>query len=107
MLTFSPIVFLLSLYMFVLYGYLYLIYTAMPGLYQKDYGFTTGQVGLAYLGIGVGSALGLLVSAAVSDRMVESMRRKNGGVFKPEFRLPMMAIAGIAVTIGLSGLADG
>lgn len=101
MLIFSPIVFLLSLYMFILYGYLYLIFTAMPSLFQHEYGFTTGQVGLSYLGIGTGSALGLLVSGAVSDRMVENLRKKNGGMFKPEYRLPLMVIAGIAAPVGL------
>ncbi|KND92532.1 putative transporter [Tolypocladium ophioglossoides CBS 100239] len=101
MLIFSPIVFFLSLYMFILYGYLYLIFTAMPGLFQHEYGFTTGQVGLSYLGLGSGSALGLLVSGVASDRMVESLRKKNGGVFKPEYRLPLMVIAGTAVPVGL------
>ncbi|PNY23174.1 transporter [Tolypocladium capitatum] len=101
MLIFSPIVFLLSLYMFIVYGYLYLIFTAMPGLFEHNYGFTTSQVGLSYLGIGTGSALGLLVAGAASDRIVESLRKKHGGVFKPEFRLPLMVIAGTLVPVGL------
>ncbi|KAM4066943.1 major facilitator superfamily protein [Hirsutella rhossiliensis] len=101
MLIFSPIVFLLSLYMCILYGYLYLIFTALPDLFQHEYGFSTGQVGLTYLGIGAGSALGLVVCGAASDRLVETLRRKHGGEFKPEYRLPLMVIAGSAVPIGL------
>ncbi|KJZ78858.1 hypothetical protein HIM_01631 [Hirsutella minnesotensis 3608] len=101
MLLFSPIVFLLSFYMFILYGYLYLIFTALPGLYQKDYGFSTGQVGLTYLGTGVGSAVGLVVCGVASDRLAESLRRKHQGNLKPEYRLPLMVIAGLAVPFGL------
>lgn len=101
MLIFSPIIFLLSLHMCILYGYYYLIFTALPGLFQHKYGFSTGQVGLTYLGAGVGSALGLAISSATSDGLVESLRRKHGGDFKPEYRLPLMVIAGSAVPMGL------
>ncbi|UNI16205.1 hypothetical protein JDV02_002665 [Purpureocillium takamizusanense] len=101
MLIFSPIVFLLSLYMFILYGYLYLIFTAMPGLFQNEYGFSTGQVGLSYLGLGIGSAIGLFLAGAALDRVVAFLQAKNGGDFKPEYRLPLMIIAGVAVPIGL------
>ncbi|PWI66704.1 hypothetical protein PCL_04842 [Purpureocillium lilacinum] len=101
MLIFSPIVFLLSLYMFILYGYLYLIFTAMPGLFQNEYGFSTGQVGLSYLGLGAGSAFGLVLAGAALDRVVAKLQKKNGGGFKPEYRLPLMILAGVAVPIGL------
>lgn len=101
MLLFSPIVFLLSLYMFILYGYLYLIFTAMPGIFQNEYGFSTGQAGLSYLGIGTGCALGLLISGAASDRIVASLTKKHVGRFKPEYRLPLMVFAGMAVPVGL------
>ena len=101
MLLFSPIVFLLSLYMLILYGYLYLLFTAFPALFEGKYGFSTGQVGLSYLGIGIGSAAGLAVSGALSDRLVRILTEKNNGIYKPEYRLPLMVIAGVAVPISL------
>lgn len=101
MLVFSPIVSLLSLYMCILYGYLYLMFTAIPGLFQHVYSFSTGQVGLAYLGTGAGSVVVLVASGAASDQLAESLRRKHGGKLKPEYRLPLMFIAGSAVPIGL------
>ncbi|KAK7414755.1 hypothetical protein QQX98_006439 [Neonectria punicea] len=101
MLLFSPIVFLLSLYMAIVYGYLYLIFTAMPLLFQQQYGFTTGAVGLSYLGIGIGSIIGLAIAGATSDSLSRHLTKKNGGEPKPEYRLPVMVIASFTVPLGL------
>lgn len=89
MLFLSPIVFLLSLHVAVVYGYLYLLFTTMTTVFQSQYGFSQGSVGLAYLGIGVGSMLGLAVLGSVSDRLFGYLTRKHG-VKKPEYRLPPM-----------------
>ncbi|KAK7428786.1 hypothetical protein QQZ08_004711 [Neonectria magnoliae] len=101
MLFFSPIVFLLSVYMAIVYGYLYLIFTAMPLLFQQQYGFTTGSVGLSYLGIGIGSIIGLAISGTTSDSLSRHLTKKNGGEPKPEYRLPVMVIASFTVPLGL------
>lgn len=47
----SPIIFSLSLYMAVVYGHLYLLFTTLTLVFQQQYGFTTGNVGLTFLGI--------------------------------------------------------
>ncbi|KAH6877322.1 major facilitator superfamily domain-containing protein [Thelonectria olida] len=101
MLFFSPIVFLLSLYMAIVYGYLYLIFTAMPILFQQEYGFSTGSVGLAYIGIGAGSVVGLFIAGGISDPLVRHLTKKNGGEPMPEYRLPIMVIASVFVPAGL------
>lgn len=54
MLLLSPIVFLLSLYMAIIYGYLYLLFTTMSDIFHNTYHFSSSNVGLAYLGLGVG-----------------------------------------------------
>ncbi|OQD69968.1 hypothetical protein PENDEC_c028G00550 [Penicillium decumbens] len=89
MLFFSPIVFLLSLYVGVIYGYLYLLFTTISDVFEGQYGFSQGSVGLSYLGIGIGSLLGLVVLGATSDRILAHLSEKNG-VKKPEYRLPAM-----------------
>ncbi|KAI9924053.1 hypothetical protein MW887_007292 [Aspergillus wentii] len=89
MLFLSPIVFILSLYVAIIYGYLYLLFTTMTSVFQTQYGFSQGTVGLAYLGIGVGSVLGLAALGATSDRLLRYLSAKNG-VKKPEYRLPPM-----------------
>ena len=101
LLLFSPVIMLLSLYMFTLYGYLYLIFTAIPYLFQREYHFSTGQVGLAYLGIGTGLTVGLFISGLFLDRWTKLLTHKNGGEFRPEYRLPLMMVASITVPIGL------
>lgn len=102
MLVCSPVILLLSLLMFVIYGYLYLIFTAMPVLFQGRYGFSTGSVGLTYLGLGIGSFAGSIFSGIASDNLAEYMQRKAGDSDpKPEYRLPLVALASFIVPIGL------
>ncbi|KAF3926353.1 hypothetical protein AA313_de0202322 [Arthrobotrys entomopaga] len=90
MLVFSPIILLLSLYVSVVYGYLYLIFTTFYVVFQGFYGFSTGSVGLSFLGIGIGSFLGLIIFGGLNDKVYIQQRNKNGGVDKPEYRLPML-----------------
>jgi hypothetical protein len=101
MLIFSPIVFLLSLYMAIVYGYLYLLFTTMTSVFENTYHFSSGNVGLAYLGLGVGMLGGLGVSGATSDLILKKLTARNGGVAKPEFRLPAMIPAACVIPIGL------
>lgn len=73
----------------------------MTEVFQSTYHFKDGAVGLAYLGIGIGMFLGLLISGATSDRLVIKLAERNGGQRKPEYRLPLMVPAALTVPIGL------
>ncbi|KAJ5096989.1 MFS transporter cpaT, partial [Penicillium angulare] len=101
MLFLSPIVFLLSLYVALIYGYLYLLFTTFTDVFQSQYGFSQGSVGLSYLGIGVGSLIGLFVLGTTSDRLLKYLTVKNGGASKPEYRLPPMIPGTLFVPISL------
>ncbi|KAF2714752.1 MFS general substrate transporter [Pleomassaria siparia CBS 279.74] len=101
MLLFSPIVFLMSLYMSVVYGYLYIMFTTFPRVFEGQYGFDVQKVGLTYLGPGVGSFVGLVFCGLLSDRQMKSLTAKNGGQAKPEYRLPAMFVGTLMVPIGL------
>jgi hypothetical protein len=101
MLFLSPIIFSLSLYAATLYSYMYLCFTTFPKIFQEQYGFSSGSSGLAYLGIGVGSSVGLVLAAGLSDRTVKQMTARNGGVPKPEYRLPLLVVGAFLVPIGL------
>lgn len=100
MLFLSPIVFLLSLYVGVIYGYLYLLFTTISQVFEGQYGFSQGSVGLSYLGIGTGSFVGLSVLGATSDKLLKYLSEKNG-VKKPEYRLPAMIPGSFFVPISL------
>lgn len=90
MLFLSPIVFLLSLYVGLVYGYLYLLFTTITTVFEQTYGFSQGSVGLSYLGIGIGSIIGLILLGGTSDKLLTYLSAKNGGEKKPEYRLPPM-----------------
>lgn len=101
MLVCSPIVFLLSLQMFIVYGYLYLIFTAIPVLFMEEYNFNTGNIGLTYIGLGLGSLVGLVVTGATTDKIVTRLAVKNGGERKPEYRIPLVIVASFFIPAGL------
>ncbi|UKZ61259.1 uncharacterized protein TrAtP1_002527 [Trichoderma atroviride] len=96
-----PIVFLLSLYTATVYSYLYLCFTTFPQVFSLQYGFGSGPSGLATLGLGVGSILGVLFCGGVSDKLSAYLAKRNGGEVKPEYRLPSIIIGGVFVPIGL------
>lgn len=99
MLFLSPVVLLLSIFMAIIYGYLYLLFTTFAIVFEDNYGFTSGTVGLAYLGIGMGSIAGVTVFACISDRLMKKMSAESG--MKPEYRLPVMMYGAPLIPVGL------
>lgn len=102
MLVKSPIVLLLSIYVSVVYAYLYLLFTTLTPVYEEVYHFGPGPVGLVFLGIGVGSFLGLVLFGGLSDRLLKRLTERSGtGEMKPEYRLPPMVPGCLLIPIGL------
>ncbi|KND89836.1 putative transporter [Tolypocladium ophioglossoides CBS 100239] len=97
----SPIVFMLSLYAAVVYSYLYLCFTTFPLVFGGQYGFGSGASGLATIGLGVGSLVGVFFCGAVAEKLSNYLTEKNGGEPKPEYRFPTLAVGGFCVPIGL------
>lgn len=95
----SPIVNILSLYQGIIYGYLYLLFTTFPGVFMQQYKFSTGTVGLTYLGLGVGSFIGVGFAGYASDRLLKKLSGTGG--FKPEYRLPPLIPCAYFIPIGL------
>jgi hypothetical protein len=60
MLFTSLILFLPSLDVSIVYGYLYLVFTTLTYAYENQYGFSSGVSGLTFLGIGEGMFIGTL-----------------------------------------------
>ncbi|EJD43692.1 MFS general substrate transporter [Auricularia subglabra TFB-10046 SS5] len=101
LLTRSLICFMLSLYIGVIYGYMYLMLTTFPSLFSKVYGWGPGIVGLAYLGLGVGFFLGAVFGAQWMNKIYLTLIERNGGKSKPEFRVPSMFLGSALTPIGL------
>ena len=82
MFIYSPIVAILAFYMAIIYSYLYLLFTTFTDVFQRTYHFSTSIVGLAYLGLGVGSFIGLLLFSTTTDRYVQKKAAEAEAVKK-------------------------
>lgn len=98
MALFSPINTILAVLSAIIYGAMYLLLTTFPMVFESVYGFSTAISGLAYVGLGVGSVLGLLIFSFTSDRYIAQRAAK--GVLKPEDRLPLLILSGPIIAIG-------
>ena len=98
LLCLSPIVLALSTFMAVVYGYLYLLFTTLTAVFEGVYHFSAGNVGLTYLGIGLGSFIGLFIFGIASDRIMKA--KSASGEMKPEYRLPPMIPGAWVIPIG-------
>jgi len=100
MLIRSPIAQIMALYTSLVYGYMYFLFTTFTEVFEGQYGFNTGQAGLAYLGLGIGFIIGQIAVGRFSDRYLAAQKAKHGS-HKPEDRLPPLVIGGFLVPIGL------
>ncbi|KAF2864468.1 MFS general substrate transporter [Piedraia hortae CBS 480.64] len=102
MMLFSPICSLMCLYMGIVYGILYLLFTTYTFVFEQRYHFSASHVGLVYIGMGVGMLLGLAILGKISDPIMKRLAITRGnGEMKPEFRLPPLMYAGLTVPVGL------
>lgn len=102
MLFCSPAVLLLSIYMAVAYGILYVLFTTFTFVFKQQYHFSPSNVGLAYIPIGIGMILSMSVLGIASDRIIKSaLERKE--ILTPEHRLPYVLTipCGLMLPIGL------
>ncbi|KAJ5113437.1 bicyclomycin resistance protein [Penicillium angulare] len=113
MLMFSPIIIITSLFIAITYGYMYLLFTSFTQVFGRYYGFTTNTVGFCFLGLGIGSFLGVAVFSGISDRIMKAKAnadshcstgitmaaQKNG--MRPEYRLPPLPWAVLSLAFGL------
>ncbi|KAJ4397641.1 hypothetical protein N0V93_001874 [Gnomoniopsis smithogilvyi] len=100
MLTRSPITAIFAFYMAVVYGYLYLMFTSITEVFEEYYNFSTQTAGLVFLGLGIGSMIGLAVFSITSDKHLKKMSEKEGQGMKPEYRLQPLPIGAILMPVG-------
>ncbi|PNS19288.1 hypothetical protein CAC42_2465 [Sphaceloma murrayae] len=97
----QPIVFTMSIYQALVFGTTYSIYTNFQSIYSDSYGFNTEQVGLLYLGPGLGFLTAVWFFVPRIDTVYKTLTEKNGGKSKPEFRLPLANIGSVLIPISL------
>ncbi|KAI9835397.1 MAG: hypothetical protein M1819_002315 [Sarea resinae] len=101
LLSTQPIVQVLAIYMAYLYGLMYLVLSTFPTLWSEEYHETIGVGGLNYVSLGLGFFLGTQICAPINDRIYRRLKKRNNGVGRPEFRVPLMFPGSALVPIGL------
>ena len=106
LLIFEPMCLNLCLFSAILLGILYLFFGAFPLVFATHYGFNLWQVGLSFLGIGVGLIMGVLsdpIWLRIRIRLLSEHEERTGkaGASEPEFRLPPAIGGSVLVPVGL------
>jgi len=80
---------------------MYLVLSTFPSLWENGLPRICRIGGLNYICLGVGFFLGTQICAPCQDRIYRALKKRNGGVGKPEFRVPLMIPGAILVPVGL------
>ena len=97
----QPIVLTMSTYQAILFGTTYSIYTNMQPIYGGEYRFSTEQVGLLYLGPGIGFLTAVWFLVPRIDTVYNKLAARNDGKARPEYRLPLANIGAVAIPVSL------
>ncbi|KAI9692055.1 MAG: hypothetical protein M1820_009558 [Bogoriella megaspora] len=95
-----PMIPLLALFSAVSTGIAAICFATVGTVFQDEYSFTTGQSGLAYLGLTVGFVFSQCTLGRFSDRYVLKMEARHG-LKRPEDRLPPSIIGACLLPVGL------
>ncbi|CAN3371637.1 hypothetical protein DIURU_001857 [Diutina rugosa] len=103
LLLFELIVFLMTMYMSVLYGLLYMFFFAYPLVYMEGKGWSASKTGIMFIPIGVGVIIATAIAPifnAQYNRKAQVYRDK-GELPPPELRLIPMMYSCFFVPVGL------
>ncbi|KAJ5239324.1 MFS multidrug transporter [Penicillium chermesinum] len=89
-----PLLALITFYISIVYGFVYLIMTTIAPVFQSQYGFSEGASGLSFLGLCLGLVCGALLCGWVLDRYIRFVKsRREGQEFDAEQRLAPVSFA--------------
>ncbi|GAC94156.1 multidrug transporter [Pseudozyma hubeiensis SY62] len=91
---------LLCLWSALLLGILYLFFVAFPIVFEA-HGFNLQEIGLSFLGIGIGMILAVLSMPFWARHYTRLVAEKGNGVAEPEFRLPVAMVGAVLLPIGM------
>jgi MFS family permease len=96
----EPIVLLISIYMAILYGTLYMLFGAFPIVFAENRHWSQGISGLAFCGVAVGMVLGVSYSI-IDNKRYSRVEAEHSGEAPPEARLPPAAVGAVAIPVGM------
>ncbi|KAJ7674080.1 MFS polyamine transporter [Mycena polygramma] len=100
MLAGEPILVLVTLYLSLVYGVLYGLFEAFPIIFIEKRGFTIGQNGLIFLGVGIGTTFGALLNVYLGRNYPQLIKHWRGFP-PPEERLIGGMVGSFAFVIGI------
>lgn len=98
----SPILLVISLYVALVFGVMYLLFTTFTGVFEGQYGFSTAISGLTYLGLGVALLFSMFIFNMFNARVLAAGMKADGVQQpRPEYRLIFMIWFSPFVAFGL------
>ena len=97
----QPIVLTMAIYQAITFATVYTLYTNFEDIYGRLYSFNTTQVGLMYLGPGIGFLLAVWFIVPRIDTVYNALARRNNDTPMPEFRLPIANIGSVFIPVSL------
>lgn len=97
----QPIVLTMASYQALIFAITYSLFTQFQTIYGDGYGFSTLQVGLVYLGPGIGFLVAVRTIIPQIDTVYNYLTSKNNNKSKPEFRLPLANIGALLIPISM------
>lgn len=96
----QPIVLTMAAYQAIIFATMYSLYTQMSAIYgSPPHDFSTTQVGLLYLGPGIGFLLAVWFLVPYIDKTYNKMAKDNDNDGKPEYRLPLANVGSVLLPI--------
>ncbi|ORY88386.1 major facilitator superfamily domain-containing protein [Leucosporidium creatinivorum] len=100
MLATEPILMLVTIYLSIIYGLLYALFSVFPIIWESLRGFNAGESGLIFIGVGIGTTLGAILNMIVQRHYRVLVPRWHGHP-PPEERLYGAMLAGPFLIIGV------
>ena len=106
LLIFEPMCLCLCIFGAILLGILYLFFGAFPLVFRTNHAFNLWQVGLTFLGIGIGFVAAVATGplwTRIRERLTLKLEKETGieGASEPEFRLPPAIVGAVLVPAGI------
>ncbi|KAF7943394.1 hypothetical protein EAE96_011320 [Botrytis aclada] len=96
----EPILWFWNTYIAIIYGILYLCFVAYPIIFTDMRGWSLGQTGLAFLGIGLGTMLGIVAEPLIRKMINSHKKDPETGKVAPEASVSIICIAAVLCPIG-------
>lgn len=106
LLMFEPMCLFLDIFCAILLGILYVFFGAFGIVFGTHHGLEPYQVGLTFLGLGLGMIIGMLTDPVwhrIRSGLIAKLSQETGvpDSSEPEFRLPPAILGSVLVSIGI------